>query len=79
MTKLELDSKAKTIRLELDLKGETALIQVEARNYVLTQVSGNTFLSVGEFKTSREWLTTLLNQYAAKKPVSIPNAVSLAM
>ena len=79
MTKLELDSKAKTIRVELDLNGETTPILIEVGGYSVSEVNGQTFLSVGKFKTSREWLTTLLNDYAVKKPVAIPKAATMAL
>jgi hypothetical protein len=79
MTKLELDSKAKTIRVELDLRGETVPILIEAGSYAVTEVNGQTFLSVDKFKTSREWLTTMLNEYVVKKPLPIPKAAGIAL
>jgi hypothetical protein len=79
MTKLELDSKAKTIRVELDLNGETTPILIEAGSYAISEVNGQTFISVDKFKTSREWLTTFLNDYAVKKPVAIPKAATMAL
>jgi hypothetical protein len=60
MTKLEIDSKNKTIFLELELKGELQPIQVKLSNYKLVQNGNETFIELGEINCSREWMNVLL-------------------
>jgi hypothetical protein len=79
MTKLELDSKAKTIRLELDLEGEPNPILVEIGSYKLEQQPGKAILTLDKITTSRKWLTTLANEHLAKKPLPVPASLAIAL
>jgi len=61
MTKLEIDKESKTIKAELDLKGEKEGIRITLANYRLIQEEGkNPVLEFGAMGASREWLDVLL-------------------
>ncbi len=79
-TRLQLDSAAKNIRLELELKGEATSIQIEIRDYELSSEGGRYFATAREIVTSREWLTQLAADRLANQRLEIPaNAGALLM
>lgn len=72
-TGLKIDSEAKTISLELDLKGEVSPVNIQITDYRITEESGRFYLSVRHVETSREWLTGLANaQLGGGKRFEIP-------
>jgi len=75
LTKLEIDSRAKTMSGELALKGETAPIAVIIGRYELVQENGVTSLSVQGVTCSREWIGIVLNEYLAGRKIRVPGAV----
>lgn len=77
MTSIKIDSTAKTIHVELDLKGETSLVVVDVKNYALDSIGGETFIEVGDIETSREWLNALLSDYLkpGHRRFAVPAAV----
>lgn len=61
MTKLEVDKESKTIKAELELKGEKEGIRIMLTNYRLIQEAGeNPVVEFGVIEASREWLDVLL-------------------
>ena len=74
-TQLQLDSGAKNIRVELELKGEAAPIHIEIRDYQLTAEGGRYFASAREIVTSREWLTRLAADRFANQRIELPQNV----
>jgi len=61
MTKLEVDKESKTIRAELELKGEKEGIRIMLTNYRLIQEEGkNPVVEFGVIEASREWLDVVL-------------------
>jgi hypothetical protein len=79
MTSLQIDSKNKTIRAELKLKGESAPIHVNILRYELFEENDKTYLQVGEIQTSREWMNVLLREYLTKGRLEVPNALKVAL
>ncbi|MBC8094804.1 MAG: hypothetical protein H7Y43_03220 [Akkermansiaceae bacterium] len=71
-TSLRMDSNAKTIRVELDLKGETAPVMIEITGYEVFNEGDRFFLSARSASTSREWLTALANAQLCGKRIEIP-------
>jgi hypothetical protein len=72
-TSLKIDSEAKTISLELDLKGEVSPVTIKITDYSITEEAGRFFLGVRHVETSREWLTGLANsQIGGGKRFEIP-------
>ncbi len=75
LTGLKLDSTARTIDAHLDLKGETNPVQIQIRGYEVHERGGQTFLTIKDMSTSREWLTTLARDFAVDRPFEVPESV----
>ncbi len=77
MTTIQIDSTAKTIRLELELKGEALPVQIDVKSYELSSDGGETFIELGEIQTSREWINHLIADFLPpeKKSFKVPGAV----
>jgi len=77
MTHIQIDSTAKTIHVELDLKGEFLPLKIDVANYELTTEAGETFIKLGDIQTSREWIDHLISNYlpVEKKRFKVPGAV----
>ena len=71
-TKLRIDSTAKAVVVELDLKGETSLLEVRINNYELIKAEDGCYGIVHEMTTSRAWLTTLAEQQLLGRRLKIP-------
>ena len=77
MTSIQIDSTARSIRVELDLKGESSPLAIDVRSYELLTESGETLIEIGEIVTSREWLNVLLADYLKpeNRRFPVPNVV----
>jgi len=74
-TSLRLNSTAKTIDIEIDLKGETAPLKIEITDYEIIKDGDRYFAIVKGIRTSREWLTALAkNQLTDGRFELPPNA-----
>ena len=71
-TTLRLDSGAKTIKLEVELKGETAPLQIEITDYEISQDGDRYFAIVKAIRTSREWLTALVENQLRDRRFELP-------
>jgi hypothetical protein len=71
-TSLRIDSSAKTLRLDLELKGENAPVQIEILDYELANEGERYFAKAREIRTSREWLTALANDRLRNQTFEIP-------
>ena len=72
MLKLNLDSKNKTIELELMLEGEKEPLLVKINNYTLNEENGSFFLVAKDIVTSRAWINTVVEQYLNGHKFEIP-------
>ncbi len=75
LTKLKLDTTARTIEAELELKGETHPVRIEVREYELRREGERAFFVIKNLDTSREWLTKLARDFAVDKPFELPDSV----
>ena len=73
MLKFNLDSKTKTIELEIMLKGESEPLHVKVNEYVLSQKNDNYYLEAKNIVTSREWINTIASQYLSNQKFEIPS------
>jgi hypothetical protein len=71
-TSLRLDSDARNIQIELELKGETAPVHIEVIGYELTQEGEKYYASAKEIRTSREWLTAVAKDRLSNRRHEIP-------
>ncbi|PAW71376.1 MAG: hypothetical protein B9S30_00955 [Verrucomicrobiia bacterium Tous-C5FEB] len=81
MTNIQIDSTAKTLHVELELKGEPAPLKIDVASYQLSTESGETFIELGEIKTSREWINLLISDFLphGKKRFKVPGAVKAVL
>jgi hypothetical protein len=71
-TSLRIDSSAKTIVIEAELKGESSPLEIELVDYVISQDGDDYFVTVKGICTSREWLTTLAQNELLNRRFAIP-------
>ncbi len=79
VTDVQIDIQRKTARLEVQLKGETDPISVEAGAYEVSVDGDQTFISFSQMRASREWLGIALNEYLSGRKFPVPSAVRAAL
>jgi hypothetical protein len=72
MLKFNLDSKSKTIELEIMLDGEKEPLHAKVNHYKLTEEDGKNFLVAKDVVTSRAWINTVASQYLSGQKFEIP-------
>jgi hypothetical protein len=72
-TGLRIDSNAKSINIELELKGEAVPVKIEIMDYEILNEAGHYFLLVRRVQTSREWLTVLANTRLCGRRFEVPD------
>jgi len=72
MLKLNLDSKNKSITLEVLLEGEKEPLSVNVERYELTEEQGKHLLKIYGIHTSRAWINTFAGSYLEGKSFEIP-------
>ncbi len=70
--RLNLDSKKKSIDLEVMLAGEIETLCVHVNNYELIETNGHSKLIVRGITTSRTWVDSLAASYLEGKAFDIP-------
>ena len=75
LTQLKLDTTARTIQADLELKGETQPVHLEVREYELREQDGRATIVLKDIHTSREWLTTLMGNFVVDKEFTLPDSV----
>jgi len=73
MLKFNLDSKEKTIYIEVMLDGEEKALKVEIGSYELIHKDDKHSLIIHEVKTSREWINVVAAKYLEGKSFTIPS------
>lgn len=72
MLKFYLDSKQKSIEIEVMLDGEQEPITVHVRHYEIIQEKESHLLKVHGVTTSRAWINTIASSYLEGKSFEIP-------
>lgn len=70
--KFNLDSKNKTIELEVMLDGEREPLSVHIDNYELQEIDGKCYLVVQNLTTSRKWINVVASQYLNGQKIEVP-------
>ena len=70
--KLNLDSKKKSIDLEVILDGELEAFYVHVDNYELTEIDGRHKLKVNGVTTSRAWINRLASAHLEGRTFDLP-------
>jgi hypothetical protein len=79
VTRLQIDSKGKTIAAELALKGEATPILINVDSYEVQQKAGDTFIVIRSARASREWIGAIVTEFVVGQPLKIPSAVGKAL
>jgi hypothetical protein len=79
VTRLQIDSKRKTVLAELALKGEAAPIQFDVDAYEVTEQDGECYLTIRKIRASREWLDALLQEVVIGRPWKIPGIAKMVL
>jgi HSP20 family molecular chaperone IbpA len=74
MTELSIDTKKKTARVQLDLRGETEPIEIEITRYSLKIKGEEAQVTVEEVNASREWLVVALRRFVVSRSFRWPAA-----
>jgi len=75
-TNLLINSTAKTLDLELELKGEPDLVRIQIRDYELRKEGDRAFAIIKDVETSKAWLTALAERHLLNRPVTLPPQVA---
>ena len=70
---LKLNSRERSIEVEVFLKGETEPLRVEVLEYELQMGPDQDYLVVKRVVASREWVTTLLNDFVVGRRQPLPH------
>ncbi len=79
VTDLAIDISKKTMRVELELKGEASRILINVGSYELSDNNGEIFLALKNVTASREWITGVLNKYVVSRALRLPDAARMLL
>ncbi len=68
-----LDTKKKSISMEVMLKGEYDVLKVKIEKYTLVERDGKHLLQVTRLTTSREWINILAATYLEGREFEVPS------
>ena len=72
MLKLNVDSKRKSLEMEVMLDGEKEPLAVFVEKYQLSEEEGKHYLTVHGVSTSRAWINTVASNYLEGKRFELP-------
>ena len=73
ISKLEFNTDNKTIDIEVQLKGETEILKVFVDQYEIKKEKSQHYLVVNHIKSSKEWLTSVLEEYVNNEKFEVPS------
>jgi hypothetical protein len=79
MTNLRIDTREKSVSLEIDLVGEPEPIRFEVGRYRLIEENGKTFIEVSNVRSSKPWMDILAQEYANGRRFEIPAIARAAL
>lgn len=75
ITKLKLDTAARTLDAELDLKGEMQPVRLHVQEFEIREADDRAFVVIRKIETSREWLTTAARDFVIDREFELPDSV----
>lgn len=79
LTELRINSREKSLQVELLLAGEPSEIRVEVGRYRITGLAGSHVIVVESVRASRPWLQLALEDFVVGKPFPIPTVALVAL
>jgi len=73
ISNLSLNTKFKTMQLEILLDGDAKPIDVHIENYELIGNGSKHYLKISGIKTSKQWIDRLAHEYLESKEFHIPS------
>jgi hypothetical protein len=70
--KLEFNTNAKNIDIEVALKGEIEILKVFVDQYNIKEEDSKHYLVVNHISSSKEWLTSVLAEYVNNEKFEVP-------
>ena len=75
LTRLKLDTTARTIDAELELKGEGQVVRLQVQAFEIIEEGAEVYFLIKSMSTSREWLTVLVQDHVVDRKLKIPPSV----
>lgn len=72
MTSILIDSKNKSIAIEVQLKGEDSPISIRIKEYGVEPDGDGSLVKIGDISFSREWMDVNAKKFLANGKLSIP-------
>lgn len=79
VTELKINSREKTMAVEILLAGEHNEVRVEIGRYRITGLAGSHSIVVESIQASRPWLQLALEDFVVGKPFPIPTVALVAL
>lgn len=79
VSSLTLDPVRRLVSAQLELKGESGPVSVEAGPYEILDQPGASAIRFAGFQTSRAWITAALNDFLAGRTFPLPESVRRAL
>jgi hypothetical protein len=79
VTELKINSREKSLMVEVLLAGERDEIRVEVGRYRITGLAGSHSIVVESIQASRPWLQLALEDFMVGKPFPIPTVALVAL
>ena len=76
LRQLQIDSRQKTIVLEVMLRGEVSPVQITIVSYEIVRRGGEAYVQLKKVSASREWLGVALSKYVVGQEFKVPGAVA---
>jgi hypothetical protein len=73
---LFIDSRAKKISIQISLAGEPTVIFASVESYSIHQEGKEIFITLGEIKSSRNWIEMLCSAHLSEKKIGIPAVIA---
>lgn len=71
--KFNLDSKTKSIELEVMLEGEKEPLHVKVNRYEMNEEDGKDYIIINDVVTSRTWINAVAAKYLQGKRFKVPS------
>jgi len=73
ISKLDFNTNTKTIDIEVQLKGEIEILKIFVDKYEIKEENSRHYLIVNHIKSSKEWLTSVLEEYVNNEKFEVPS------
>ena len=79
ITDFEINTSAKSMELELELKGEVQPVRVHVEEFEIGEEKGRPVVRIRRISTSREWLTRAAQDFLIGRPIPLPPEATRAI